>query len=312
MTDKNTDNYQYPEGEDWAAEGVPATEASASSIASEPLSDNTDKSDTMVEDGETDVPSDTDPVPAGFLPKIKHHCQVFVHQLINRINAESVNKIFKSRLGRLGSVFIVILILGSLLHSCGGHHHAISNTGASLKSQAPSSTVADNSVQPGAARATASLQSEPPVPSSASVSVDHKQVHVLNNAVNTVQQQVSAMSGAQAQEAAHVAALNDKMERMVNLMAAQQAAQAKIAADKARVALKKKHKKQRIALPTYHYALQAIVPGRAWVMDNYHVMHTIAVGDTLPDYGQVQFLDADKGTIITSSGKVINFSHAVG
>ena len=43
------------------------------------------------------------------------------------------------------------------------------------------------------------------------------------------------MSGAQAQEAAHVVALNDKMERMVNLMAAQQAAQAKIAADKAAV-----------------------------------------------------------------------------
>lgn len=309
MTDKNTDSYQYPEEENWAAEDVPASEA-RESVSLSNDTDIFDASDTVASDAE--VTSGSEPVPEKFFPKIKHHSQVFLHQLINRINAESVSKIFKSRLGRLGSVFIVILILGSLLHSCGGHHHAISNTGASSKSQAPSSTVVDNSLQPGAARATASLPSEPPVPSLAPDSADHKQVHVLKSTVDTVQQQVSAMSGAQAQEAAHVAELNDKMERMMNLMAAQQAAQAKINADKAKAALVKKHKKPRIALPTYHYVLQAIVPGRAWVMDNHHVMHTIALGDTLPDYGQVQFLDADRGTVITSSGKVIGFSHIVG
>lgn len=310
MTDKNAnDSYQYPEEDSWTDDGGVST---TSDKSPEDSGDMTDESRVDV-DVNTEESSDVQDVPTEFFPKLKYHCRSLLHRFVNCIDAELMNKIFKSRFGRLGIIFIVVLVLGSLLHSCGGHHHALSNTGASSKSQAPSSTVADMRVQSGSARATASLSSEPSVPYVSSSSLeDHNQVHALNKTVDTVKQQMSAMSGAQALEAAHVSELNNKMQHMINLMAAQQAAQAKSNAEKRKAVIKQQSKKTHVALPVYHYVLQAIVPGRAWVMDSHHVMHTVAVGDKLPDYGEVQFLDADHGNVITSSGKVINFSRDVG
>lgn len=50
--------------------------------------------------------------------------------------------------------------------------------------------------------------------------------------------------------------------------------------------------------------LRAVVPGRAWLMDSKGDTTSVAVGDSLPYYGKVLSIDADAGTVTTSSGYV--------
>jgi intracellular multiplication protein IcmG len=59
--------------------------------------------------------------------------------------------------------------------------------------------------------------------------------------------------------------------------------------------------------PVITYQLRAVVPGRAWIVDSDGESHSVAVGDTVRQYGNVQSIDADTGVVITTSGKTIKF-----
>jgi len=62
-----------------------------------------------------------------------------------------------------------------------------------------------------------------------------------------------------------------------------------------------------VPLPVITYQLRAVVPGRAWVVGSDGQSHSVAVGDQIPQYGNVQSIDADAGVVITTSGKTIKF-----
>lgn len=53
------------------------------------------------------------------------------------------------------------------------------------------------------------------------------------------------------------------------------------------------------------YALQSVVPGRAWVKSSEGLFLTLSVGKALPQYGVVENINADQGVVTTSSGKTI-------
>lgn len=57
--------------------------------------------------------------------------------------------------------------------------------------------------------------------------------------------------------------------------------------------------------PRLVYHLKAILPGRAWIVDNFGHAETVAVGDKVKDYGRVKSIDPVNGVLMTSSGKVI-------
>lgn len=59
--------------------------------------------------------------------------------------------------------------------------------------------------------------------------------------------------------------------------------------------------------PVLTFQLRAIVPGRAWIVGSDGQSHSIAVGDKVPQYGNVQHINADEGVVITTSGKTIRF-----
>lgn len=57
------------------------------------------------------------------------------------------------------------------------------------------------------------------------------------------------------------------------------------------------------------YFVQAVIPGRAWLISS-DGMHTVSVrvGSDLSGYGSVQAIDSEIGRVLTSSGRVIKFS----
>lgn len=55
------------------------------------------------------------------------------------------------------------------------------------------------------------------------------------------------------------------------------------------------------------YFLQAIIPGRAWLISSEGETLTVSRGTPLGSYGRVSFIDAASGRVLTSSGQTILF-----
>lgn len=53
------------------------------------------------------------------------------------------------------------------------------------------------------------------------------------------------------------------------------------------------------------FKVEAIIPGRAWLVNQDGVMFTVALGDTLGNLGQVVTIDSVAGAVVTSNGTVI-------
>lgn len=58
--------------------------------------------------------------------------------------------------------------------------------------------------------------------------------------------------------------------------------------------------------PKYH--LQAVIPGRAWLIATNGATLTVREGTVITGYGMVRLIDPSQGRVTTSSGQVIKFS----
>jgi intracellular multiplication protein IcmG len=56
------------------------------------------------------------------------------------------------------------------------------------------------------------------------------------------------------------------------------------------------------------YYIQAVIPGRAWLMAMNGATLTVREGTLVPGYGMVKLIDPNQGRVLTSSGQVIKFS----
>jgi intracellular multiplication protein IcmG len=59
--------------------------------------------------------------------------------------------------------------------------------------------------------------------------------------------------------------------------------------------------------PVKKYYVQALIPGRAWLISSNGTTLTVREGSTISGYGTVKLIDPQQGQVITSSGKVIKF-----
>lgn len=66
--------------------------------------------------------------------------------------------------------------------------------------------------------------------------------------------------------------------------------------------------KKIIAHPTVFYHLQAIIPGRAWLIGTNGSTLTVREGSIVPGFGVVKLVDAMQGRVLMKSGQVIEFS----
>ena len=57
-----------------------------------------------------------------------------------------------------------------------------------------------------------------------------------------------------------------------------------------------------------HYYIQAVIPGRAWLVSTNGATITVREGTSVPGYGVVKLIDAAQGRVLTSSGRIIAFS----
>ena len=57
-----------------------------------------------------------------------------------------------------------------------------------------------------------------------------------------------------------------------------------------------------------YYYIQAVIPGRAWLVSSQGLTITVREGTSVPGYGIVKLIDPNQGRILTSSGRTITFS----
>lgn len=76
--------------------------------------------------------------------------------------------------------------------------------------------------------------------------------------------------------------------------------------------LKEKPKPKKIAvkdkMPKTTYTIQAVIPGRAWLMSSGNKTITVRVGSRIPGYGRVKHIDAHQGVVYLDGDKTIIFS----
>ncbi len=65
---------------------------------------------------------------------------------------------------------------------------------------------------------------------------------------------------------------------------------------------------RRRAAPSLKYYIQAVIPGRAWLIATNGSTLTVREGTNIAGYGMVKLIDPNQGRITTSSGQVIRFS----
>ena len=65
---------------------------------------------------------------------------------------------------------------------------------------------------------------------------------------------------------------------------------------------------RRTSEPRARYFIQAVIPGRAWLVATNGSTLTVREGTVIPGYGMVKLIDPRQGRVLTSSGQVIRFS----
>lgn len=117
--------------------------------------------------------------------------------------------------------------------------------------------------------------------------------------INQMQQELQTLRASLQQSESQQSQMNQDMTTLVNQVK-------KLNAEVKAAQPKKKVKKGPVA-PKLVYYIKAIIPGRAWLINNFGQTTTVAVGNKLKQYGQVEAIDVQQGEIVTTSGKVIHY-----
>lgn len=127
----------------------------------------------------------------------------------------------------------------------------------------------------------------------------------LKTQVNTVNNQLSGVTSDVRQLAEKIDALNSVITQMT-MKVEQQSKELAMLTEQAKpkeiipVVVKKVKK--------VSYYIQAVIPGRAWLISTNGTTLTVREGTQIAGYGMVRMIDANRGRVVTSSGKVIKFS----
>ncbi len=127
----------------------------------------------------------------------------------------------------------------------------------------------------------------------------------IRNQISTIVQNINEMSSKFDDVKQTMLVLNERLEQQ-----SQQMGRLKVMSRSSRVASSKPAPRPRSAAPKPIYSVQAIIPGRAWLMSSQGETLTVNRGSTVPGYGSVRLINAKLGRVFTSSGRVIQFSQA--
>ncbi len=118
--------------------------------------------------------------------------------------------------------------------------------------------------------------------------------------IRQLKSQVSALSGSLTQANANQV----RMTQAVSMLAGQVK---QLSTDLQKIRTKPVSKKKGPVGPRLVYVVKAVVPGRAWIINNVGGTSTVTIGDHVKQYGTVRSINPDTGVITTSSGKLIKY-----
>jgi intracellular multiplication protein IcmG len=124
--------------------------------------------------------------------------------------------------------------------------------------------------------------------------------------INTLNNQLSGISS-------NISNLNVKIENLTQVMTTLSATIEKQANQITALTTVKKAPKvkkivRRVIIPRRVYYIQAVIPGRAWLIASNGSTLTVREGTNIPGYGVVKLIDPNQGRVLTSSGQIIRFS----
>ena len=129
------------------------------------------------------------------------------------------------------------------------------------------------------------------------------QVNELSTQLSGVNENVNAM-------VEHLKQLNDQMTQLAASVQEQAKITVVLSNELKQHAAKKVIPKSRpfsSGVPPVRYVLQAVIPGRAWLVDSNGDTLTVREGSKVMPYGVVRYIDAKRGRVLTSSGRIIKF-----
>ncbi len=122
------------------------------------------------------------------------------------------------------------------------------------------------------------------------------QLSGINNNINEMMTKVTELNRIIALYASKV----DEQSREIEQLTAQAAALKK--------AQTPHHVRHKITSPSLKYYIQAVIPGRAWLIASNGSTITVREGTVIAGLGMVKLIDPRQGRVVISSGRVIRFS----
>lgn len=129
--------------------------------------------------------------------------------------------------------------------------------------------------------------------------------------IGTVNQQLSQLSNSVANVQSTLQAISNQLQSINSTLQQQQAEIAVLKAQKRPVykprVVRKRYRAPRRVIKRTVYYIQAMLPGRAWLILPNGSTITVTVGSRLPGYGRVRSIDPIRGIVKTSSGAIIRY-----
>jgi intracellular multiplication protein IcmG len=208
---------------------------------------------------------------------------------------------FNSPLLKRGFLAVMLLVISAGLIKC--HHSskskpseskpAVVQTQKSVNTATTKTTTAVKTISPAASVAQPSTSAAvPPMPSP--IEVANQKIAQLEAKINTLEAGLTDIN-------AKFATLVNVMQNLNNQLAQQQNQVQLLLARQ--TAIQKSTLKKGVA----KYTIQAMLPGRAWLITNSGSVMSVRLGEQLPGYGTIDTMDPVEGKILTSSGRIIEY-----
>ncbi len=171
---------------------------------------------------------------------------------------------------------------------------------------------------PPAPQKTTPVQPSQPVPAIVSAPRDEpssdisKKVASLEISQQSIRDDISNITGQMGTVSGNVGELSDKISEINQNIQILMNKLDKQASELHRLRMahqaKKKPPRKVIVAPKVTWNVQAVVPGRAWLIASNGSTLTVRKGSTVPGLGTVRMIDTEQGKVIMRSGRVIGFS----
>jgi intracellular multiplication protein IcmG len=122
----------------------------------------------------------------------------------------------------------------------------------------------------------------------------NSRLDTINNTMNSLNEKIATLTQG-------ITRLSETVEAQANRLTLMTAMQ-----KKPKVVHKRNHFKPNF--PRVVYNIQAVIPGRAWLIASNGSTLTVREGSEISGYGVVRLIDAAQGRVTMSSGRVIRFS----